>query len=152
MEAAIGSFEEVERQFARTFGATSGARAWWVPGRIEVLGKHTDYGGGRSLLCAVERGFHVLAAPRTDGTVHIVDASTRASLSIGFAPEATPHPGHWTDYPITVVRRIARDFPGAATGMSAVIRSSARWHRPLIFAVIAAFVIIDAFGLCSTYG
>ena len=24
--------------------------AWFVPGRIEVLGKHTDYGGGRSLI------------------------------------------------------------------------------------------------------
>ena len=28
----------------------------YVPGRIEVLGKHTDYAGGRSLLCALERG------------------------------------------------------------------------------------------------
>jgi hypothetical protein len=35
---------------------------------------------------------------------------------------------------------------------AAVIRSSARWHRPLIYAVIAAFLIVDAFGLCSTYG
>ena len=40
--------------------------AWFVPGRIEVLGKHTDYGGGRSLICAAERGFSVVAgtAPR----------------------------------------------------------------------------------------
>ncbi len=29
----------------------------WVPGRIEVLGKHTDYCGGQSLLAAAERGF-----------------------------------------------------------------------------------------------
>ena len=26
--------------------------AWWVPGRIEVFGKHTDYAGGRALVCA----------------------------------------------------------------------------------------------------
>ena len=30
-------------------------KAYVVPGRIEVLGKHTDYAGGRSLLAAVER-------------------------------------------------------------------------------------------------
>ena len=35
---------------------------------------------------------------------------------------------------------------------AAVIRSSAAWHRPLIISVIAAFCIVDAFGLCSTYG
>ena len=35
--------------------------AFFVPGRIEVLGKHTDYGGGRSLLCAAEQGFCVVA-------------------------------------------------------------------------------------------
>ncbi len=49
----------------------------------------------------------------------------------------------------------------AVTGSSAlpvwympavVMRTSARWHRPLIYAVIAAFLIVDAFGLCSTYG
>jgi hypothetical protein len=35
---------------------------------------------------------------------------------------------------------------------AAVVRSTARWHRPVIIAVIAAFLIVDAFGLCSTYG
>ncbi|PHY02432.1 MAG: hypothetical protein CK530_06070 [Planctomycetaceae bacterium] len=31
----------------------------FVPGRIEVLGKHTDYCGGRSIVCAVEQGFRI---------------------------------------------------------------------------------------------
>ena len=39
---------------------------WFVPGRIEVLGKHTDYAAGRSLLCAAERGFCICAVPRSD--------------------------------------------------------------------------------------
>ncbi len=121
---ATRHFTEVAAQHTTIFGPSEDARAWWVPGRIEVLGKHTDYGGGRSLLCAVERGFHVVATPRDDAVVRIVDASTRASVTIPFAPDAEPRPAHWTDYPITVVRRIARDFPGARTGMNAMIRSS----------------------------
>ena len=30
---------------------------YWVPGRVEVAGKHTDYAGGRSLLAAISKGF-----------------------------------------------------------------------------------------------
>ena len=37
------------------------AKAFFVPGRIEVMGKHTDYAGGRSLLGAVSKGFCVVA-------------------------------------------------------------------------------------------
>ena len=36
----------------------------FVPGRIELFGKHTDYAGGRSLVCAVDRGFHLLGRTR----------------------------------------------------------------------------------------
>ena len=121
---ATRHFAEVAAQHAAAFGPSDAVRAWWVPGRIEVLGKHTDYGGGRSLLCAVERGFHVIATPRDDAVVRIVDASTNAAITIPFQAGAEPRPGHWTDYPITVVRRVARDFPAARTGMNAVIRSS----------------------------
>jgi galactokinase len=123
-ELAERYFGEVAARHAALFGDSAATRAWWVPGRIEVLGKHTDYGGGRSLLCAVERGFHVVASPRDDALVHIVDASTNASVSIPLERDAESRPGHWTDYPIAVVRRIARDFPGAHVGMNAAIRSS----------------------------
>src|SRR4051812_15865532 len=56
--------------------ASQGApvRAWWVPGRLEVFGKHTDYAGGRTLVCAVPRGFAVTASRRADGILNIVDA------------------------------------------------------------------------------
>ena len=47
---------------------------FFVPGRIEVLGKHTDYAGGRSLLSAVERGFVAVARHRTDTVVRVIDA------------------------------------------------------------------------------
>lgn len=121
---AVRHFAEVAGRHAALFGTDTPSRAWWVPGRIEVLGKHTDYGGGRSLLCAVERGFHVVASPRTDAVIRIVDASTNASLVIPLDRDAESKPGHWSDYPISVVRRVARDFPAAKTGMNLVIRSS----------------------------
>jgi hypothetical protein len=31
-------------------------------------------------------------------------------------------------------------------------RSSPRWHTPIVLAIVGAFVLIEAFGLCSTFG
>ena len=36
---------------------------FYVPGRIEVMGKHTDYAGGRSLLAAASKSFCVVSVP-----------------------------------------------------------------------------------------
>jgi galactokinase len=91
-------------------------RSYYVPGRIEVLGKHTDYGGGRSLLCAAERGFVVSAQPRDDNRVEIVDVvqGVRGSFNLTRdQPECT----HWQTYPSTVTRRIARNFAAPLAGL-----------------------------------
>jgi galactokinase len=120
--AAI-QFARAATVFADRFGGDP-ASAWWIPGRIEVLGKHTDYGGGRSLLCTVERGFHLVARPNTDGMVRLIDAKSGARLEMPLAADVPPQPGRWGDYPITVVRRVARDFPAARTGIDAAFVSS----------------------------
>ena len=82
---------------------------WFVPGRLEVLGKHTDYAGGRSLLCAVERGFCVMASPRDDSQLRIVDAATTSVVSFEIDADLG-RPGGWANYPATVARRVARNF------------------------------------------
>jgi galactokinase len=153
-DGAAEIFIRVARAHQDRHGTDPAARAWWVPGRIEVLGKHTDYGGGRSLLCAVERGFHVVATPRDDHLVNITDASTDSGLHVALDADTTPHPGHWTDYPISVVRRIARDFPSARTGMDMVIQSSLPSASGLSSSsalVVASFLPLAAFnGLRET--
>lgn len=97
--------------------------AFLVPGRIEVLGKHTDYAGGRSLVAATEQGFCVLARPRGDGGVLVVDAARKETVSFDLDPDLTPSPGHWSNYPMTVARRIARNFPNARRGATIVLES-----------------------------
>ena len=96
--------------------APVGRLSLWVPGRIEVFGKHTDYAGGRSLLCAVERGFCVRVAPRNDRRVVVTDPSTGREVSTHIDPGVTAPDGHWSNYVVTVVRRIARNFPDARFG------------------------------------
>lgn len=105
--------------------AADDAACYWVPGRIEVLGKHTDYAGGRSLLCAVERGFTMVAAPRDDAHMRILDARLHDLAECDIGPNMNGPARHWSTYPITVARRIARDFPalGKVRGADIVFAS-----------------------------
>ncbi|MEK6769472.1 MAG: galactokinase family protein [Gemmatimonadota bacterium] len=97
-------------------------RAWFVPGRIEILGKHTDYAGGRSLVCAVERGIVVMAQPRDDARVRVVDAAG-GEVSFEIGPNLAPPAGHWSNYPMTVARRLARNFAGRMRGVDLAFAS-----------------------------
>ncbi|MGQ0704104.1 MAG: galactokinase family protein [Gemmatimonadales bacterium] len=89
--------------------AESPVAAWFVPGRVEVLGKHTDYAGGRSLLAAVERGFCVAGRVRDGRVVVITRIPGLTRVTIELDPEL-PLPDGWPRYPAVVVRRLVRDF------------------------------------------
>jgi len=120
--ALAGMSDDEVRRKSRMFARASAALArrptlrLWVPGRIEFLGKHTDYAGGRSLVCTVERGFVVVAAARDDRLVRITDAVSNEQVDIEMSPTLAPVDGTWANYVITVVRRIARNFPGPLRG------------------------------------
>lgn len=108
------------QRFARAAKLVAGpgreAIAFYVPGRIEVLGKHTDYCGGHSLVTAVERGFCVVASPRADDIVrvHAIDEDEQTEFRLD--PELEVAHGTWTNYPMTVARRLARNFDTCRQG------------------------------------
>jgi galactokinase len=97
--------------------------AFFVPGRIEVLGKHTDYGGGRSLVAAVDRGIRIVATPREDSAVRVTDAVTGARVAFEMAADLTPGDG-WVRYPMTVARRLARDWGAPLAGADIAFASN----------------------------
>lgn len=96
--------------------ANATPRRWFVPGRIEVLGKHTDYAGGRSLLCAIGRGFCVSAVARPDRTVRIADAGRGLTGEVSLDAALVPSATGWTLYAQTVASRLAQNFPGELSG------------------------------------
>ena len=72
--------------------------AWFVPGRLEVLGKHTDYAGGNSLLAAVEQGITIELEDATCGISAVTTASPGEELAlIPDRPHALPA-GPWGGY------------------------------------------------------
>lgn len=106
--------ELVQRRHQERLGAAPEWR-WFVPGRIEIFGKHTDYAGGRSLLATVPRGFAVAAAPRSDDLVRVFDAPN-GDLRILTVSEARQPQHGWLNYVATVVRRLTLNFPGMPIG------------------------------------
>lgn len=81
----------------------------FIPGRIEVVGKHTDYCGGRSIVCAIDRGFHAEVAPRSDSLVVLKNHDSAETISVDLSDPKAP-PGHWANYAAEVARRLKMDF------------------------------------------
>ena len=120
---------------------------FYVPGRIEVLGKHTDYAGGRSLLCCVENGFCVVASARNDRRIRFVDLSRNSTEEWELTSAAITPTTSWAIYPTTVTRRIARNFPSAQNGVDVVFSSDL--PRAAGMSSSSAFVIAAFFSLAA---
>jgi galactokinase len=106
----------------RSLGAPP--RLLFVPGRIEVLGKHTDYAGGATLTCAVQRGACVVYSPRRDGVVRVLDTLVRARAECSVSSNLGMRHGHWSSYPATVARRLARNFGPGLAGADIALHST----------------------------
>lgn len=85
---------------------------WFAPGRVEVLGKHTDYAGGRCLVMALDRGVTATVADAPGNAPG--DTLTARSLTmpdeIDLRSDAALPAGHWGNYLTTVVQRLEHNF------------------------------------------
>ena len=133
----------------------SGAARWTMPGRIEVLGKHTDYGGGRVLVCAVDRGVTV-HAERIDGPTGTLRASTDAypgtlHLAAGTAPDLPA--GHWGRYVHTVIERLGANFgplPAARLTITSDLPPASGMSSSSALLTASALALADLAGLPAT--
>ncbi|MFI5310508.1 MAG: galactokinase family protein [Gemmatimonadales bacterium] len=123
-------------------------REYVVPGRVELVGKHVDYAGGRSLTCAIEAAIHARVTPLAEPELRVRDSARREGVAVLLSPSARQHGAGWTTYVVAVARRIARDFPRARTGVEIELRSdlpaSAGLSSSSALVVALAGALVDA--------
>jgi galactokinase len=100
-------------------------RRYVVPGRVELVGKHVDYAGGRSLTCAVDRALTAVARPLAEPVLRLRDEGRRGGVEVPLRADVEREKGsaRWASYVVAIARRFARDFPDARTGADVVLRS-----------------------------
>jgi galactokinase len=100
--ASIGDFQPFEHRFVRFFGELP--RIYQAPGRVNLIGEHTDYNDGFVMPAAIGLYTRVAIAPRADRKLVIQSEnySERIELDLDHLPVAAA--GHWSDYVVGVVR------------------------------------------------
>ncbi len=92
-----GRHEAIEREFAKLYGGRP--TAWFrAPGRVDLMGSHTDYNDGHVLTMTVDRDTWIAIRPRDDRRVAIASLNLPGGADFGL--DAIEHDAEvpWTDY------------------------------------------------------
>jgi len=119
----------------------------YTPGRVELVGKHTDYGGGASLVMAVEAGIIAAAVPDETGILRLehLDAAERVvfrDTGGRWCPDGIPP--FWARYPDVLLNRLAEDLPGLRMG--GVLRFSSALPEAAGLSSSTAFLVTLFYG------
>ena len=93
--------ETVLKEFEKVFGDTDGVKVFFAPGRVNLIGEHTDYNGGHVFPCALTIGTYAAARVRNDRKLRFYSMNfeqlgvIESSLD-GLKPEKE---ADWTNYP-----------------------------------------------------
>jgi galactokinase len=99
----VSAAERAERAFAERFGAAPEG-VWAAPGRVNVIGEHTDYNDGFVLPVALPHTTRAAVGRRTDGRVALASLQgDGAVVELALTDLAPGRPDGWAGYPAGVV-------------------------------------------------
>jgi len=107
----------LKKKFINRYGQSKEESGiYFAPGRVNLIGEHTDYNGGYVFPCAINFGTYLAIRKNNDNLVRM------ASMNFDYTAAVTPeeiqqkHEGQWVNYPLGVLNEF-RKLGIAITGM-----------------------------------
>lgn len=140
-------------KFKELFGSEGDIRTYFAPGRVNLIGEHTDYNGGHVFPCALTIGTYAAARKRDDRMIRFfsINQSDKGVVETSLDDLTPSDEAGWTNYPKGVVwaflgrgYKIDTGFDMAITGD---IPAGSGLSSSASLEVLTGFVLRDLFGL-----
>jgi len=140
----------LQARFRARFGGAG--RLYRAPGRVNLIGEHTDYNDGFVLPAAIDLDAWVAAAPRDDRRVRLYAADLDAALEFSLDAPAPGPARDWTDYPRGValaLERAGHRLRGADLLLESAVPIGAGLSSSAALEVALAWALLDLAGVAA---
>ncbi|MER6570345.1 galactokinase [Streptomyces sp. NPDC001093] len=142
--------QQVAERFAELYGAAPEG-VWAAPGRVNLIGEHTDYNDGFVMPFALPHRAVAAVSRRTDGVLRLhsadIEGGVRELRLDALAPQSDDA---WTAYPAGVVwalREAGHGVTGADVHLSSTVPTGAGLSSSAALEVVIALALNDLYGL-----
>ncbi len=113
------NIEKTKGTFTQIFGAGAEPEVFFAPGRVNLIGDHTDYNGGHVFPCALTLGTYGFVRKRNDDTLNLYSEnfSSDGVITSSIHDLSPSGNGLWTDYPRGVIWAFAKKGYTIGCGM-----------------------------------
>ena len=142
---------EMAKTFAEKFG-TQAERRYFSPGRVNLIGEHTDYNGGHVFPCAISLGTYALVRDRADSAtrVYSMNLADKGVIEFSMSSLAYDAAKDWANYFMGVVSVFEKAGYKAPHGFDIVINGTlpggAGLSSSASLEVLMAVILNEAFG------
>jgi galactokinase len=131
--------------FKMTYGGKgSKIRLFFAPGRVNLIGEHTDYNNGFVLPCALTFGTYLAIRVNTSGIIRFHSENFPFSSEVPTAMERYRKTGEWIDYPLGVIdilKAKGMEVPGMDLFFSGDIPAAAGLSSSASIEMVTAFAL-----------
>ena len=145
--------ETVINKFAEVFGDAKEAKAYFAPGRVNLIGEHTDYNGGHVFPCALTIGTYGVARKRTDKMCRFYSMNFEELGVIGVDLNEEIKPSeklNWVNYPLGIVWAFEQKGMKIDTGFDLLLNGNIPNGSGLSSSasveVLTGFILRDMYG------
>ena len=95
------TLQELKSAFVSAYGKEADA-VYFAPGRVNLIGEHTDYNGGSVFPCALSFGTYLLLRKNGGKSIKFRSLNQPEVTELGFDQLTTPLDKTWVNYPLGV--------------------------------------------------